>query len=175
MFVRWFMDIVQIWPVLTRICYIFCVQRQDAKKSKNECVANKISEILKFSNLKNLDFFGKYIVGEHWNLPLCSEDNNRVPVHVVHYRDANFTVHPLYIFRKNHDFWDFWSTFWRAKKNKKSEISWKFAYWTRILPNPWIYWEIIDSNCYEWDKNILPSHRKSTSEFDISDTVCLVC
>ena len=35
------------------------------KKQKNECIANKISEFLKFSNLKNLDFFGKHVVGEH--------------------------------------------------------------------------------------------------------------
>ena len=43
----------------------FCVQQQDAKKSKNECIPNNISEFLKFSNLKNLDFSGKYVVGEH--------------------------------------------------------------------------------------------------------------
>ena len=50
------LDIFEIWLVFLRIAELFCVQRLDAKKSKNECVANKISEILNFSNLKNFDF-----------------------------------------------------------------------------------------------------------------------
>ena len=56
-----------IWLAELKISDKFCAHLQDAKKSKNECITNKISETLKFSNLKNLDFFGKYIVGEHWN------------------------------------------------------------------------------------------------------------
>ena len=48
-----------------KIADVFCVQLQDAKKSKNECITNKISETLKFPNPKNLDFLGKYVVGEH--------------------------------------------------------------------------------------------------------------
>ena len=101
------LDIFQIWLVWLMIAIHFGVQRQDATKSKNECITNNISEFLKFSNPKNLEFSGKYIVCEHWNLPLRSQDNNRVPGHVVYWHRDKFQRSPTIYFPKKSRFFRF--------------------------------------------------------------------
>ena len=90
----------QIWLAEVKISDKFCAHLQDAKKSKNECTTNKISETLKFSNLKNLDFLGKCVVGEHWNLSLCTSVVHHMTRHpiVVFWAERQISVFAYYIF-----------------------------------------------------------------------------
>ena len=69
---------------------------------------HEISEFLKFSNLKNLVFFGKYIVGEPKFVSICSTPHDQASQLS---RETNFSVRLLHIER-----------FLRFENFKNSEI-----------------------------------------------------